>query len=105
MTFSSYPSVTRTHGCGVQEDVMLHALSAVSMPPTGFHPGRGEADVTLPDSPAWRWMVATLDEIDYGVVLLTHVDRALHVNHAARCELDAQHPLQLVRGRLCARAG
>ena len=50
-----------------------------------------------------RWYELMLDEIDYGVLLLDADAHVLHLNHAARCELDAQHPLQLqgrqLRGR------
>jgi DNA-binding CsgD family transcriptional regulator len=56
----------------------------------------------LPDR-ALRWFAATLDEIDYGMLLLTDEVRAMHVNHAARAELDAAHPLQLLGGELRAR--
>jgi DNA-binding CsgD family transcriptional regulator len=41
-----------------------------------------------------------LDEIDYGVLLLGRDAVVLHMNHAARCELDAQHPLQLLGRQL-----
>jgi DNA-binding CsgD family transcriptional regulator len=41
-----------------------------------------------------------LDEIDYGVLLLGSEGQVLHLNHAARCELDAQHPLQLLGRQL-----
>ena len=44
-----------------------------------------------------------LDEIDYGVLLLDSDAQVLHLNHAARCELDAQHPLQLLGRQLRAR--
>ena len=44
-----------------------------------------------------------LDEIDYGVLLLDGDAQVLHLNHAARCELDAQHPLQLLGRQLRAR--
>lgn len=44
-----------------------------------------------------------LDEIDYGVLLLDGDAQVLHLNHAARCELDAQHPLQLLGAQLRAR--
>jgi hypothetical protein len=37
-----------------------------------------------------------LDEIDYGMVLVGEGNHVLHVNHAARAELDADHPLQLL---------
>lgn len=53
-----------------------------------------------PTSPHW---LAIIDEIDYGMLLLDAHARALHVNHAARTELDGLHPLQLhgsaLRGR------
>lgn len=52
---------------------------------------------------AWRWLAATLDELDYGLVLLADGGRIVHVNHAARAELDADHPLQRVGSRLQAR--
>ena len=43
-----------------------------------------------------RWMAAMLDEIDYGMVLVGEGGQVLHVNHAARADLDAEHPLQLL---------
>ena len=50
-----------------------------------------------------HWLAATLDEIDYGMLLLTDEVQAIHVNHAARAELDAAHPLQLLGRTLRAR--
>ena len=47
-----------------------------------------------------HWMAAALDEMDYGVLLLHRDSQVLHVNHAARTELDDQHPLQVLEGRL-----
>jgi DNA-binding CsgD family transcriptional regulator len=44
---------------------------------------------------AWRWLAAALDEIDYGVLLVDDELQLLHVNHAARRELDEAHPLML----------
>lgn len=49
---------------------------------------------------AWRWLAAALDELDYGVVLLFDGLRVVHLNVAARAELDALHPLQLLAGEL-----
>lgn len=46
-----------------------------------------------------RCLAATLDEVDYGMLLLADGAQAVHVNHAARAELDERHPLQLLRGR------
>jgi len=49
------------------------------------------------------WLVATLDEVDYGMLLLTETGHVVHANHVARIELDGQHPLQLVGHELRAR--
>ena len=37
-----------------------------------------------------------LDEIDYGMLLVSADAQVLFLNHAARMELDGQHPLQLL---------
>ena len=50
-----------------------------------------------------HWLAATFDEIDYGMLLLSDATHAVHVNHAARAELDGQHPLQLLGRELRAR--
>jgi len=50
-----------------------------------------------------RWLMAALDEVDYGIVLLDSEAQVLHVNHTARAELDDSHPLQLVGLTLRAR--
>jgi DNA-binding CsgD family transcriptional regulator len=50
-----------------------------------------------------RWLALMLDEIDYGMVLVGEGNHVLHVNHAARAELDADHPLQLLGRELRAR--
>ena len=49
------------------------------------------------------WLAATLDEIDYGMLLLTDTNHVVHANHAARVELDGEHPLQLLGRELRAR--
>ncbi len=46
------------------------------------------------------WLALMLDEIDYGMLLLADCTRVLHANHAARSELDATHPLQVVGGEV-----
>jgi DNA-binding CsgD family transcriptional regulator len=58
-------------------------------------------DAEMP--PMARCYELMLDEIDYGVLLLGDGAQVLHLNHAARCELDAQHPLQLLGRQLRAR--
>ncbi|HSI60065.1 MAG TPA: LuxR C-terminal-related transcriptional regulator [Ideonella sp.] len=50
-----------------------------------------------------RLLALMLDEIDYGLLLVGDSGELLHVNHAARAELDAQHPLQLAGTSLHAR--
>jgi DNA-binding CsgD family transcriptional regulator len=37
-----------------------------------------------------------LDEIDYGMLLVTCDGQVLYLNHTARLELDSDHPLQLM---------
>lgn len=49
-------------------------------------------------APVQRWLGLLIDEIDYGMVLLTDDAQVVHVNHLARVELDAGHPLEM-RGR------
>ena len=50
-----------------------------------------------------RWLALMLDEIDYGMLLLADGGQVMHVNHAARAELDDEHPLQLQGRELRAR--
>ncbi|HKX42894.1 MAG TPA: LuxR C-terminal-related transcriptional regulator [Burkholderiaceae bacterium] len=51
-----------------------------------------------------HWLAATLDEIDYGLLLLDDGQRVAHINHAAHAELDDDaHPLQLCGATLQAR--
>jgi DNA-binding CsgD family transcriptional regulator len=60
----------------------------------------------LPDEPgrqaasATPWLALMLDEVDNGMLLLGDDCAVLHANHAARCELDADHPLQVLGGEL-----
>ena len=42
-----------------------------------------------------RVFALAFDEIDYGILLVDGQAQVLHINHAARNELDASHPLQL----------
>jgi DNA-binding CsgD family transcriptional regulator len=41
-----------------------------------------------------------LDEIDYGMLLVNSQAQVAYANHAARVDLDANHPLQWSAGRL-----
>ena len=58
------------------------------------------APAAAPASPATHWLALMLDEIDYGMLLLSGGTAVLHANHAARSELDGAHPLQMVGGEL-----
>jgi DNA-binding CsgD family transcriptional regulator len=44
---------------------------------------------------AGPWITQMLDEVDYGMLLVGPDSRVVYMNHAARVEFDAQHPLQL----------
>ena len=46
------------------------------------------------------WLTRMLDEIDYGMLLVTADAQVTYLNHAARLELDGHHPLQLSEHRL-----
>ena len=48
----------------------------------------------------WHWLAAALDELDYGIVLLFDGMNVVHINDAARVELDENHPLQLLGSEL-----
>lgn len=50
-----------------------------------------------------RLMAAVLDEVDYGLMLLSGDGLVVHANHAALRELAADHPLELRQRRLRAR--
>ena len=45
-------------------------------------------------------LAATVDELDYGLLLLDRALHVVHANHAARCEFNATHPLRLLQDRL-----
>jgi DNA-binding CsgD family transcriptional regulator len=47
-----------------------------------------------------QWFALMLDEIDYGMLLVAGDQHVVHANHAARAELDAEHPLQLLGAEL-----
>ena len=70
---------------------------------TGLTPapvaGRGMASESVPPA-VWHWLAAALDELDYGIVLLFDGMNVVHINDAARVELDDEHPLQLLGSEL-----
>lgn len=79
-----------------------------SSEPRSFHSAaqRSREQVMVSESvpPAvWRWLMAALDELDYGIVLLFDGAHVVHINEAARIELDDRHPLQMLGNELSAR--
>ncbi len=76
--------------------ILWDASSRSQRPPDAVAPAADEPVMA-------RCYELMLDEIDYGVLLLGDGAQVLHLNHAARCELDAQHPLQLLGRQLRAR--
>ena len=80
----------------------LHCLAA--LPPAGHAPAWNTSSFDRycgPDRrraapPMRHWLAAVLEELDYGVLLLTRDAEVLHANYAATVELDAGHPLQRI---------
>lgn len=85
-------------------DIDAHAIDRSSGPrppplPAKPAPLAGESVPPI----VWHWLTAALDELDYGIVLLFDGASVVHINHAARVELDEDHPLQLLGKQLRAR--
>jgi DNA-binding CsgD family transcriptional regulator len=62
---------------------------------------RGRSDATSapqnpPNATSVSWLACMLDEVDYGMLLVTADAQVIFMNHAARLELGPQHPLQLL---------
>jgi len=62
--------------------------------------GRPRAERRHAGSLTSHWMSLVLEELDYGVLLLTADARVVHCNLAARRNLDAEHPLELVGNKV-----
>ena len=63
-------------------------------------PLRIEAPPRVEEASLLALLAATVDELDYGLLLLDRSLHVVHANHAARCEFNATHPLQLLLDRL-----
>jgi DNA-binding CsgD family transcriptional regulator len=62
---------------------------------------RGRGEVALvplnpPNAAGVSWLACMLDEVDYGMLLVTADAQVIFMNHAARLELGPHHPLQLL---------
>lgn len=93
--------------------------AALATPPAASSPAQGRYSTTPPQAPLPQAPLAQallphtlfphtllaqmLDEVDYGMLLLADDARVIHINKAARRDLDDKHPLQLQSGRLDAR--
>jgi DNA-binding CsgD family transcriptional regulator len=84
-------------------DMTRPVSSIAHHPPEAFTGSYAGPERRSGSSRARHWLAATLDEIDYGMLLLHDGPHVLQVNHAARAELDSGHPLQLVGRELHAR--
>jgi len=63
-------------------------LSEINLTASRMPADPGALDRCMP------WLAAVLDEIDYGLVLLDADAHVVHLNQAARIELEGTHPLQ-----------
>ena len=73
-----------------------HAADAARRTDAGY---RGPERRALPPAPT-QWLAFMLDEVDYGALLLTEGGRVALMNHAARADLQGEHPLHVVDGEL-----
>jgi DNA-binding CsgD family transcriptional regulator len=70
---------------------LSHVFAAPPAAPAYRGPDRRSPSTQA--APPLGLFVQMLDEIDNGMVLLGEQAAILHINHAARAELDATHPL------------
>jgi len=52
-----------------------------------------------------QWLTRMLDEIDYGMLMVNAEAHVMYANHAARHELDGQHPLRMLGQTLVSHRG
>jgi len=88
---------------------MLELERSVDAAPVSIRAGHDvvdvpiDADRSVRQRQVERCAALMLDEIDYGMVLVTLDRFVLHMNCAAARELADKHPLQVRAGMLCAR--
>ncbi len=85
---------------------LAKAARAESEGASGASPGlhaRSRPERRQAGSLTSHWMSLVLEELDYGVLLLTADGRVIHCNLAARRNLDADHPLELVDNQVRSR--
>lgn len=85
-------------------NIPLQSVPAASRPLAPVHALPGNADLLdHASTPPAAWQALVLDEIDYGIVMLSVQHQVVYCNPAARRELNAEHPLELVGPTLRAR--
>lgn len=84
-------------------DTTLQTRPLAAVPARSDDTGYAGTERRQAGPPIARWLAQTLDEIDYGLLLLDGDSQLLHANRAARAELDESHPVQLLGRELRAR--
>lgn len=69
--------------------------ASLPMPPSR-PPGYVGPERRVTGSDLAHWLRRMLDEIDYGMLMVTGDGQVSYFNHAARLELDGTHPLQML---------
>lgn len=84
---------------------MVDLIELKDAPALGSALSRSAAPPLVPLPRMDRLLAGVLDEVDYGVVLLTENAEVLHLNHRARQLLGDGHALQLLGHQLRPREG
>src|ERR1044071_8699448 len=77
---------------------------APSAPPVPVTHDAEPPALRIDESSLLSLLTATVDEVDYGLLLIARSQHVVHANHAARVELDADHPIELSGSKLLAKA-
>jgi DNA-binding CsgD family transcriptional regulator len=72
----------------------IHPARSTALPPGTWDWQGPERRASTRD--ASPWFTHMLDEIDYGLLLVTADAKVSYLNHAARMELDGPHPLHVL---------
>jgi len=89
-----------TQGNTMFDNLARIAVGTEDTPRSSYYNGperRAAAAVNSELSQCWTRM---LDEIDYGMLLVVADAQIVYLNHAARQELDGDHPLQMLGSSL-----
>lgn len=102
---TSSAAAFQLHGTPVSPDLPAAAYMAGTLGATQLGRG-GTSSVERRAGVQWtQWLTRMLDEIDYGMLMVNAEAQVLYANHAARHELDGQHPLRMLGQTLAAHRG